>query len=169
MSWSSSRKNWKPPDQTEPFQTDFSPLSILAEIPTEPNWFHPYLNTSSSISKGWKSNHRNERRAHSWTIPEIRWLRTPNRRGESTSLALSIHQTLEPKRSYVIGSRIADKMVLLELLVIFKCVPHRKELCKHLNHDRFSYFQHCNDQELVQCGMQLSHAFPMAEVVYPLQ
>lgn len=51
---------------------------------------------------------------------------------------------------------------------MFEQVPRQKEFCKHLNHDIFFGFQQCSGQELVQYGMQLSHAFPIAEVVYPL-
>lgn len=47
-------------------------------------------------------------------------------------------------------------------------VPHQKEFCKHSSHDRFSGSLSCTYQELVPCGMQLLHAFPMEEVVCPL-
>lgn len=39
----------------------------------------------------------------------------------------------------------------------------------HLNHDRFFGFLYHNDQVLVQCSMQLSHAFPKAKAGSPLQ
>lgn len=55
-----------------------------------------------------------------------------------------------------------------EILVI-KCLPHQRELYMHLSHDRFFGFRYCNDPVLVQYGMQLSHAFPKAMAVSPLQ
>lgn len=58
---------------------------------------------------------------------------------------------------------------IMDNTYIFVQIPHQKEFCKHLNHDRFYDFQHCSVQEPVPCGMQLSHAFPMPEAVYPLQ
>lgn len=58
---------------------------------------------------------------------------------------------------------------LLKHLLGLDVVPRQKELDMHSNHDRFSDFRHCNDQEPVQYGMQLSRAFPKAEAVYPLQ
>lgn len=49
-----------------------------------------------------------------------------------------------------------------------ECLPHQKELCKHLSHDRFSDFQSCSGQVLVLYGMQLLHACPISAAVYPL-
>lgn len=60
------------------------------------------------------------------------------------------------------------KKTLKEKMMVFECLPHRRELCTHLDRDIFFDFLCCNGQGLVLCNKQLEHAFPKGMVVSPL-